>query len=65
MPPYFSAAAVPVAKAVSVYAGACRARLTATPPTVTGDAPCLATDQTYRTDTAAARAFLANFVTLP
>jgi secreted trypsin-like serine protease len=33
--------------------------------TVTGDAPCVATDKTYRTDTPAARAFLANFVTLP
>jgi hypothetical protein len=33
--------------------------------TVTGDAPCKATDVTYRTDTASARAFLANFVTLP
>jgi secreted trypsin-like serine protease len=33
--------------------------------TVLGDAPCVATDKTYRTDTPAARAFLANFVTLP
>ena len=33
--------------------------------TVTGDAPCKATDVTYRTDTASARAFLAGFVTLP
>lgn len=33
--------------------------------TVTGDAPCRATDVTYRLDTASARAFLARFVTLP
>jgi hypothetical protein len=33
--------------------------------TVTGDAPCKATDKTYRTDTAAARGFLSQFVTLP
>jgi secreted trypsin-like serine protease len=33
--------------------------------TVTGDAPCKATDKTYRTDTPAARAFLSNYVTLP
>jgi secreted trypsin-like serine protease len=33
--------------------------------TVTGDAPCVATDKTYRTDTPAARAFLANYVDLP
>ncbi len=33
--------------------------------TVTGDANCLATDKTYRTDTPAARAFLADFVELP
>jgi hypothetical protein len=33
--------------------------------TVTGDAPCIATDKTYRVDTLAARTFLANFVTLP
>jgi hypothetical protein len=33
--------------------------------TVTGDAPCKATDKTYRTDTPAAREFLAEFVTLP
>jgi len=33
--------------------------------TVTGDAPCVATDKTYRMDTASARNFLANFVTLP
>jgi secreted trypsin-like serine protease len=33
--------------------------------TVSGDAPCVALDKTYRTDTAAARAFLANFVDLP
>lgn len=33
--------------------------------TVTGDAPCVAFDKTYRTDTAAARAFLADYVTLP
>jgi secreted trypsin-like serine protease len=33
--------------------------------TVTGDANCLATDKTYRTDTPAARAFLDDFVDLP
>ena len=33
--------------------------------TVTGDAPCVATDKTYRTDTPAAREFLANYVQLP
>lgn len=33
--------------------------------TVTGDAPCKATDVTYRTDSASARAFLGNFVSLP
>ncbi len=33
--------------------------------TVTGDAPCKATDKDYRMDTASARSFLANFVTLP
>jgi hypothetical protein len=33
--------------------------------TVTGDAVCRATDKTYRTDTASARAFLGQFVTLP
>lgn len=33
--------------------------------TVTGDAPCKATDKTYRTDTPAARAFLSQFVSLP
>ncbi|HEX9379988.1 MAG TPA: trypsin-like serine protease [Gaiellaceae bacterium] len=33
--------------------------------TVTGDAMCLATNVDYRIDTAAARAFLANYVTLP
>jgi hypothetical protein len=33
--------------------------------TITGDAPCVALDKTYRTDTPAARAFLADFVTLP
>jgi secreted trypsin-like serine protease len=33
--------------------------------TVTGDAPCKATDKTYRTDTASAREFLDDFVTLP
>lgn len=33
--------------------------------TVTGDAPCKASDVTYRTDTPAARAFLADFVNLP
>ena len=33
--------------------------------TVTGDAPCVALDKTYRTDTPAARAFLSDFVTLP
>ncbi|HWQ12760.1 MAG TPA: trypsin-like serine protease [Roseiflexaceae bacterium] len=33
--------------------------------TVTGDAPCKATDVTYRTDTQSARSFLAGFVDLP
>ncbi len=33
--------------------------------TVTGDAPCKATDKTYRIDTASARAFLSQFLTLP
>lgn len=33
--------------------------------TVTGDAPCKATDKTYRTDTPAARAFLEKYVALP
>jgi secreted trypsin-like serine protease len=33
--------------------------------TVGGDAVCKATDQTYRVDTASARAFLADFVQLP
>jgi hypothetical protein len=33
--------------------------------TVTGDAVCKATDKTYRVDTAVAREFLAQFVTLP
>ena len=33
--------------------------------TVTGDAMCRATDKTYRLDTASARAFLDDFVTLP
>lgn len=33
--------------------------------TVTGDANCLATDKTYRTDTPQAREFLSGFVTLP
>jgi hypothetical protein len=33
--------------------------------TVSGDAPCVALDKTYRTDTASARAFLATYVTLP
>ena len=33
--------------------------------TITGDAMCRATDKTYRLDTAAAREFLARFVTLP
>lgn len=33
--------------------------------TITGDAPCRATDVTYRTDTASARAFLDDFVALP
>jgi hypothetical protein len=33
--------------------------------TVTGDRFCRATDVTYRTDTASARAFLADFVSLP
>jgi hypothetical protein len=33
--------------------------------TITGDRWCRATDETYRTDTAAARNFLKNYVTLP
>jgi len=33
--------------------------------TITGDAMCRATDKTYRLDTAAARAFLGDFVALP
>ena len=33
--------------------------------TVTGDAPCKATDVTYRTDTESARNFLADYVDLP
>ena len=33
--------------------------------TVTGDAPCVATDKTYRMDTESARSFLGEFVTLP
>jgi hypothetical protein len=33
--------------------------------TVTGDAPCRATDVDYRTDTPSARAFLATYVSLP
>lgn len=33
--------------------------------TVTGDAPCVATDKTYRMDTESARSFLGAFVTLP
>jgi hypothetical protein len=33
--------------------------------TVTGDAMCLATNDTYRLDTASARAFLGSYVTLP
>jgi hypothetical protein len=33
--------------------------------TVTGDTPCRSTDVTYRTDTASARDFLRQFVTLP
>ncbi len=33
--------------------------------TVTGDAPCKATDTTYRMDTASARSFLGQFVELP
>jgi secreted trypsin-like serine protease len=33
--------------------------------TVTGDAVCKSTDKTYRVDTPSARAFLADFVTLP
>ncbi len=33
--------------------------------TVTGDAPCKATDKTYRMDTESARSFLADFVDLP
>ena len=32
---------------------------------ITGDAPCRATDVTYRVDTAGARDFLDDFVTLP
>jgi hypothetical protein len=32
---------------------------------VTGDTVCRATDKTYRLDTASARAFLGNYVTLP
>jgi secreted trypsin-like serine protease len=33
--------------------------------TVTGDAPCKATDKTYRMDTESARSFLSNYVDLP
>ncbi len=33
--------------------------------TVTGDTQCKATDKDYRTDTEAARRFLAEYVTLP
>lgn len=33
--------------------------------TVTGDAPCKATDKTYRMDTESARSFLGNYVDLP
>jgi secreted trypsin-like serine protease len=33
--------------------------------TVTGDAPCKATDKTYRMDTESARSFLGDFVDLP
>jgi secreted trypsin-like serine protease len=33
--------------------------------TITGDVPCRATDVTYRTDTASARAFLDDFVAVP
>jgi len=33
--------------------------------TVTGDAPCVATDKDYRMDTDSARSFLGGFVTLP
>lgn len=33
--------------------------------TVTGDAPCKATDKTYRMDTESARSFLDNYVDLP
>lgn len=33
--------------------------------TVTGDAPCRASDKTYRLDTPSARAFLGEYVTLP
>lgn len=33
--------------------------------TVTGDAPCKASDKTYRMDTASARNFLGNYVVLP
>jgi hypothetical protein len=33
--------------------------------TITGDTACRATDKTYRLDTASARGFLDDFVTLP
>jgi hypothetical protein len=33
--------------------------------TITGDTACRATDATYRTDTASARAFLGQYVALP
>jgi hypothetical protein len=33
--------------------------------TITGDAPCYATNVTYRLDTASARGFLDQFVALP
>ena len=33
--------------------------------TVTGDAPCRATDVTYRLDTESARSYLSGFVELP
>jgi hypothetical protein len=32
---------------------------------MTGDTPCRSTNGDYRLDTASARAFLANYVTLP
>ena len=33
--------------------------------TITGDTPCYATNVVYRVDTPTARAFLADYVTLP